>query len=176
MKCIKITVLVQKLQQFCWVGGFCLLVELHQEEFALQPTQQDFFWLDGQQNKMIFNLNALRANFSLQRLKIPLLVQKIGSFKVWDGSCQLIELFMFYVGWPLKTWFWAMHLSKTLDIVSHCLDLHESILELELHFTSTVSWAFYFDLNFKTLLKLCFSTLYHEAFVLSFIKKIANQK
>ena len=30
---IKIAVWVQKLRQFCWMGGFCLLVELHREGF-----------------------------------------------------------------------------------------------------------------------------------------------
>ena len=31
---IEIAVLVQKLQRFCWMGGFCLLVELHREGSA----------------------------------------------------------------------------------------------------------------------------------------------
>ena len=34
LKGIKITVLAQKLQQFCLKGGFCLLVELHGEGSA----------------------------------------------------------------------------------------------------------------------------------------------
>ena len=40
-KCIQITLLVQKLQRFCWMGEFCLLVTLHD---TMQKKMSLFFF------------------------------------------------------------------------------------------------------------------------------------
>ena len=40
---MEIASLMTKLQRFCWMGGFCLLVELHQEGSAPAACAADLF-------------------------------------------------------------------------------------------------------------------------------------
>ena len=47
LKGIQIALLVQKKRQFCWMGGFCPLVELHREGSALAACTAGLFYMLG---------------------------------------------------------------------------------------------------------------------------------
>ena len=60
LKGTQITLLVQKLWQFCWIGGLCLLVELHKEASGsaacaacLFSIKYNFFIIYFQKNKFL---------------------------------------------------------------------------------------------------------------------------
>ena len=43
---LNLALLVQKLRRFCWIGGFCLLVEFHREGSARSLRSKLFFFKD----------------------------------------------------------------------------------------------------------------------------------
>ena len=75
LKGIIIAVLVEKCQWFCWMGGFCLLVELHQEGSVPAACAAGLFlsiitalqpWVIVANNIFPFSKRSISWNFSMK--------------------------------------------------------------------------------------------------------------
>ena len=75
---------VQKLRQFCWTGGFCLLVELHREGLPWSLRSRLVHWCNN-----LFIILWFRI---FKTLSIPFPNRKSWGAKIW-GECSPPTMF-----------------------------------------------------------------------------------
>ena len=105
----KSPVLVQKLRRFCWMVGFCLLVELHREGCALQPAQQAclYVWMITRHKLKYFKKPLSVCLFrNLRRKQLKSFKKKNLDIFIlpWKNFLKntnifMITNFLFYIHW-----------------------------------------------------------------------------
>ena len=90
MKGIKIALLVQELRRFCWIGGLCLLVELHREGSAPAACAAGLFWFTTHWK----NITAIGTILSKSTLPQTWTLHKLGCLCLQFFESMQISLFL----------------------------------------------------------------------------------
>ena len=116
LKSIQISVVVQELRQFCWMGGFCLLVELHR------------WW--------VCNQWATPSSFENQVRETPLKWGRGSNILIIWGFSKSIPLYLIlYLKLIKKFQYLKIYLKTAKSFHGHCLGclrVHASVLQSRL--------------------------------------------